>query len=378
VPSVVHVVATANFAGVERYVSDVARETAGRGWDVAVVGAHPEQMPVALGGTAAWLPGATAVQVLRSLHQVGRRDVCHAHMTVAEALTVIARPLHRAPVVATRHFAAPRGASHGGRVLSPWIARGLAREIAVSDYVASRTERRPDAVILNGVPPSPCLWRSSSRTVLVLQRLEPEKDTITALRAWKASRLAEEGWVMRVVGDGSERATLEAWVTSKEVEGVTFVGWVPSAQNELAGAGVLLAPGPGDSFGLAVVEAMAAGVPVAASAAGGHLETVGRIPDAAMFPPGGHGAAACVLRALLDDDLRLRLSNAARRAAQTKLTIARHVDRLLVTYEAARSEPRADASRSRRSTRSRNRFGRVEISESEHRSSPRLGQRREP
>ena len=137
-PSVVHVVATANFAGVERYVCDVARETAGRGWDVAVVGGHPEQMPVELGGTAVWLPGATALQALRSLHRVGRRDLCHAHMTVAEAVAVAARPLHRAPVVATRHFAAQRGASRGGRLLAPWIARGLQREIAVSEFVASR------------------------------------------------------------------------------------------------------------------------------------------------------------------------------------------------------------------------------------------------
>jgi glycosyltransferase involved in cell wall biosynthesis len=333
-PSVVHVVATANFAGVERYVSDVARETVGRGWDVSVVGGDPEQMPLELGGTAAWLPGATAAQALRSLYRVGRCDVCHAHMTVAEALAVIARPLHRAPVVATRHFAAPRGASRGGRLLSPSIARGLAREIAVSEYVASRTERRPDAVILNGVPPSPCLWRSSSRTVLVLQRLEPEKDTFTALRAWKASRLAEEGWVMRVVGDGSERSALEAWVTSENVEGVTFVGWVPNAHHELAGAGVLLAPGPRDSFGLAVVEAMAAGVPVVASAAGGHLETLGRLTSAAMFPPGDALSAALALRSLLVVSSRRYFSEEGRRVAAEQLTTALHVELLLEQYNA--------------------------------------------
>ena len=44
----------------------------------------------------------------------------------------------------------------------------------------------------------------------MLQRLEPEKDTMTALRAWKASRLAEEGWSLRIVGAGAERAALEA------------------------------------------------------------------------------------------------------------------------------------------------------------------------
>ena len=331
-PSVVHVVATANFAGVERYVSDVARETACRGWDVAVVGGHPEHMPVKLGSAAAWLPGATALQVLRSLHRVGRRDVCHAHMTLAETVAVAARPVHRAPIVATRHFAAPRGASRGGRFLSPWIARGLSRQIAVSDYVASRVERRPDAVIPNGTPPSACLWRSSSRTVLVLQRLEPEKDTITALRAWKASRLVEEGWVMRVVGDGSERSALEAWATSEGVEGVTFVGWVPSAHDELASAGVLLAPALSEPFGLAVVEAMAAGVPVAASAAGGHLETVGRVDSPALFSPRDHIAAASALRLLRDGDVRISQSRGGRELVEAELTTARHVDRLLVAY----------------------------------------------
>ena len=137
----------------------------------------------------------------------------------------------------------------------------------MSRYVASHVERSPDAVILNGVPQTPCLWRASSTTVLVLQRLEPEKDTMTALRAWHTSRMVEEGWTMRVVGEGSQRAGLEAWVESERVEGVHFVGWAPNAQDELANAGILLAPGPSDSFGLAVVEAMAAGVPAAASAA---------------------------------------------------------------------------------------------------------------
>jgi glycosyltransferase involved in cell wall biosynthesis len=331
-PSVVHVVTTANFAGVERYVSDVARETACRGWDVAVVGGHPEQMRAELNGTAAWLPGADAFQASRSLRRVGRRDVCHAHMTVAEAVALAARPLHCAPVVATRHFAARRGASRSGRLLSPWIARGLAREIAVSEYVASRMERRPHAVILSGVPPSPCLWRSSSRTVLVLQRLDPEKDTLTALRAWKASRLVEEGWVMRIVGDGSERVALEAWAESECPKGVTFAGWATNTRDELANAGILLAPAPAEPFGLAVVEAMAAGVPVAASAAGGHLETVGRLEGAVLFPPRDHVAAASALRLLRDEDSRARQSHAGRRLVQDELTTTRHVDHLLDAY----------------------------------------------
>jgi glycosyltransferase involved in cell wall biosynthesis len=193
-------------------------------------------------------------------------------------------------------------------------------------------ERRPDAVILNGVRPSPGLWRSSSRTVLVLQRLEPEKDTLTALRAWKASRLVDEGWLMRIVGDGSERAELEAWAKSEGVEGVTFAGWVTRTRDELANAGIFLAPAPAEPFGLAVVEAMAAGVPVAACAAGGHLETVGNLDSPVLFRPRDHVAAASALRLLRDDDSRERQSDAGRNFVRERLTTARHVDELVDAY----------------------------------------------
>jgi glycosyltransferase involved in cell wall biosynthesis len=108
--------------------------------------------------------------------------------------------------------------------------------------------------------------------VLVLQRLEPEKDTLTALRAWRASQLADDGWSMRVVGEGSERALLEAITASEGISSVTFVGWATSAEDELANAAILLAPAVAEPFGLAVVEALMAGIPVVASAAGGHLE----------------------------------------------------------------------------------------------------------
>ena len=204
-PSVVHVVTTANFAGVERYVCEVARETVDRGWGSRSSGDTRSTMPSELGDAATWLPGATQLpRRLRSMRRLGRRDVCHAHMTVAEAVAVAARPVHRAPVVATRHFAARRGTSRGGRILAPWIARGLQREIAVSEFVASRLERRPDAVLLNGVPPSPLPLESSNTDRARLQRLEPEKDTLTAL-----TRVARvRSWSRRAGGCASSATAL--------------------------------------------------------------------------------------------------------------------------------------------------------------------------
>jgi glycosyltransferase involved in cell wall biosynthesis len=171
----------------------------------------------------------------------------------------------------------------------------------------------------------------------VLQRLEPEKDTLTALAAWQSSLLAEDGWSMRIVGEGSERRMLEAWVAAQEIPGVTFTGWTAEVATELQGAGILFASARAEPLGLSVVEAMAAGVPVVATASGGHLETIGLVPDAPLFPPGDAAAGAAGLRSLVSASTRARISAAGRRVVADHFTVESHVDRLLVQYEAARA-----------------------------------------
>lgn len=331
-PRVVQVVVTRDFAGVERHVCDLANELTRRGWETAVVGGDGRRMRLALLPEVRWLPGGGARQGLASLARVGRRDVCHVHMTLAEAVALTARRFHRAPVIATRHFAAHRGKTRLGALTAPYIARRLARELAISEFVAGRLERRPDAVIPNGVPLSPPLWHVGSRAVVVLQRLEPEKETLTALRAWAASRLREQGWALRVVGEGSERAALERWVRKQGVEGVSFCGRAADGRAVLSTAALLLAPARADGFGLAVLEAMMAGVPVVAAAAGGHLETVALAENAPLFPPGDELAAAAALRSLADDGVRSALSRAVRALARSRFSIAAHVDLLLEQY----------------------------------------------
>jgi glycosyltransferase involved in cell wall biosynthesis len=344
-PKVVHLVTTANFAGAERYVCTSANEVAERGWETAVVGGSPDHMPEALHPDVVWLAGANPFEAMRSLRQLGPQNICHAHMTLAEAVAGAGARFHRAPILSTRHFAAARGSSLAGRLLAPWISARLAREIAISDFVAKHLERPPDSVIRNGVPASECLWRSTSRVVLVLQRLEPEKDTRTALEAWRKSRLAESRWSLRVVGAGSQREPLAAWTRSECIPGVVFADWTPDVSDEFGRAGILLAPAPTEPFGLAVVEAMAAGVPVVACASGGHLETVGLLPNGPMFPPGDADAAARALRSLQPDEARASMSSAGRTLVDERFTIGRHVDRLLAEYRTVLD--RGDGARSR-------------------------------
>ena len=327
------------FAGVERYVCNTASETSKRGWEVAVVGGNATQMPAELDPAVRWEPGSTLAGALRSVGRLGRFDICHVQMTAAEAVGVATRRFHRGAIVSTRNFPARRGSSLLGRVAAPLLARGIAREIATSEFIAQNLEKPPAAVIVSGVPSSPCLWSVENRVVLVLQRLEAEKDTATAIAAWEASRLADEGWSLRVVGGGSQRVELEQLVTSRAIPDVTFTGWTPHVAGELRNAGALLAAAPAEPLGLSVIEAMAAGVPVVASAAGGHLETVAMVANAPLFPPGDVQAAGSALRSLLSHDSRIHLSAEGRRVAEA-FSVERHVDRLLIEYEAARHAPR--------------------------------------
>jgi len=333
---VLHIVVSDGFAGVERYVCNTASETAGRGWEVAVVGGNPDQMRAELPGGVRWEPGATLHESLRSVLRLGHWDICHVQMTAAEAVGVATQRVHCGTIVSTRNFPARRGSSRIGHVVAPWIASRIAREIATSEFIARHLERPPAAVVISGVPESDCLWRPESHTVLVLQRLEAEKDTLTALAAWHASRLADDGWTLRVVGDGSQRPMLERWVASEGISGVRFTGWTGDVAEELGHAGILLAPAPAEPLGLSVIEAMAAGVPVVACGFGGHLETVGRVAGAPLFLPGDAAGGATALRSLLSDSARGQLSAEGRRVFTDHFTVERHVDQLLVQYEAAR------------------------------------------
>jgi glycosyltransferase involved in cell wall biosynthesis len=167
---------------------------------------------------------------------------------------------------------------------------------------------------------------------LVLQRLDPEKDTLTAIQAWQAAGLAREGWSLRIVGDGIERKMLEKRVLHDEIVGVVFTGWTDDVPDEFARAGLLLATAPAEPLGLAVLEAMAAGVPIAAAGSGGHLETVGLIQSAQLFEARDPESAANALRSLASDSTRAQLSRAGRELVKARFGLRLHVDRLLAHY----------------------------------------------
>lgn len=339
---IAHVVVTSAFAGTERYAAEVARRQADRGHDVVVLGGAGDRMPD-LCGRADWAPAGSLRQALTSLWGLGRADVVHSHLTAADIAAAMVRHRLRARHVSTRHIAAPRGASRAGRIAVPLVQRSVSLEIAISEHVARRTGTVVDLVLPNGVATSDTPYDVESRTVLVLQRLSPEKDTRTALRAWHLSGLAGKGWRLDIAGDGAERPELERLVADDGMGGVRFLGRVDDPAERLSAAAVLIASATSEPLGLSVLEAMARGVPVIASAAGGHLET---LPAGwpYFFPAGDAAAAGEVLRRLTEDSpLRQQAEVSLRDRQRTHFDVETHVDVLLTAYAspAARRGPRA-------------------------------------
>jgi glycosyltransferase involved in cell wall biosynthesis len=167
-----------------------------------------------------------------------------------------------------------------------------------------------------GPPGDPAAGRAlagGERYVLTLATVEPRKDHPTLVEAFAAldGPLADVRLVLAGPDGWGADALAEALARSPVADRVTRLGWVDDAARAdlLAGASVLAYPSRYEGFGLPPLEAMAAGVPVVATAVGGVPEVV---DDAAVLvPPGDAPALAGALRdVLLDgelaDDLRRR------------------------------------------------------------------------
>ncbi len=333
---VLHVVCGEGFAGVERYIASAAAGLDARGVAVVVVGGHETSMRSAFESTGVWWrPGASPVGALASAMRA-EVDLVHAHMTEGEAVGVLVGLARRVPVISTRHFGAGRGSSAATQLLGRALERRLSAQIAISHFVAATAGSRCD-VVHTGVPRVEHGSSVAQRepTVLLVQRLEPEKDGRTALRAWAASGLALDGWRMRIAGTGHEARLLVSLAAELGVsDSVDFLGHCDDVASEYARASILLAPTPLEGLGLSVVEAMAHGLPVVASDAGGHRETVGAVRDPALFTPGDVTDAAQRLRDLALDPVRREEYGARLQDRQRgEFSIDRQMSGLIRIYE---------------------------------------------
>jgi glycosyltransferase involved in cell wall biosynthesis len=302
---ILHAVRSDGFAGVEQFVLRLALAQAADGHEVAVIGGAAERMRPDLDAAGVeHVPAARTVDVERAVRpRAAEVDVVNTHMTAADVAAVIALTGRRRPaLVSTRHFAQPRGRL-GPVPIDALVGRRIDAEVSISAAVAASVDR-PSTVVHTGVDPRPLGdGRPRDRTVLIAQRLEPEKHTHVGIRAFAASGLAADGWTLEVAGDGSERDAVHALARELGLEPVVrFSGFRSDLPAVMDRAGMLVAPCPVEGLGLTVLEAMAGGLPVVAAAAGGHVELLEGLDERTLFTADDADDAARRLRALADDE----------------------------------------------------------------------------
>ena len=249
-----------------------------------------------------------------------RVQLAHVHepLVPGPALAVTARG--RLPVVGTFHRArAGVGYFLYGHAMARLVRR-LDDRVAVSEVAANtlRTAVGPVeiAVLANAVDPGrfsrAVPLKPSAPTALFVGRIERRKGLEVLLEAF--SGLAGD-FALRVVGDGPDAASLR-----RRFGGDGRISWLGRLSDdgrdaELAGADLFVAPSlGGESFGVVVLEAMAAGTAVLASDLPGYLVAGGEA--AAYCPAGNVRALRDRLGSLLFDSAeRRRLASAGRKRA---------------------------------------------------------------
>lgn len=262
-----------------------------------------------------------------------RFDVLHAHSPLMPTLPLLALRASDCANVGTFHSDFQRNLLYFalGRFLQPYLDR-LDAAIGVSETALRGLRRYFKAawrVIPNGVDVS--MFRGGRRrpelddgrlNVLHVGRFDPRNGVDRVIKAWVGVRRAGTDARLILVGDGPLRPTYQAMVPADLRADAHFVGFVDSEERPsyYASGDVLLCPAVGGTFGIIVVEAMAAGCAVVAADTPGFRNVMKDGVQGFMVDVATDAANATLAertRQLLEDEpLRRRCSAAGRASAQ--------------------------------------------------------------
>lgn len=324
--------------GAERHVELVVRalRSAGRGVDVVCVeeggpraaALAAEGVPVTdlAAGDGWWLRAPVVIaRAVRQLRASGA-GVVMTNGYSAEIVGRIAARLAGVPVIQWKHNIGHLGRfglrdRWTERLLRPLRARVLAVSHAQVDYLTGflKIPRSRIGCVRNVLEPSFAVPSGGSRTgvpvVICVAGFRPEKDHATLLHAFRAVVDTRRA-VLRLVGDGPERPAAEALARSLGLsDSVEFLGNRSDVESLLADADVfVLASYAVENLPFAVLEAMAAGLPVVATDVGALAELVVDGVTGALVPPRSATALGAALTDLLADPSRAAALGLAGRA----------------------------------------------------------------
>jgi glycosyltransferase involved in cell wall biosynthesis len=345
---VLHVHRIGGIGGSERHLLTLLPSLAERGVDVRFLGLDdpsraPEPFYEQLSVPFERVPAPRdvdpllAIRVARALRRVDP-DVVHTHLVHADVYGALsARSL-----VSTKHNDDPFRAG-AFRFVERALAHRAARIIAITDALARFQAGRVGiprgklVTIHYGLDEPPPAWGENpgdevpadAQILLSVCRLEEQKGIDVAIRALAEVRERRQDVVLVVLGEGAERPLLARLARELDVP-VYLPGRVPDVAAWLRRASVLVHPVRWEGFGLAVLEAMLAGLPVVATDVSSLPELVAD-GETGLLVPGGDPAALAgsIERALVEAH---GFGEAGRRRAHERFSVARMTGATLQVY----------------------------------------------
>jgi glycosyltransferase involved in cell wall biosynthesis len=269
-----------------------------------------------------------------------RADIVHTHLVHADLYGGVAGKLRGAALVSTKHNDDPFRLGpfrHAERAL----CRLADRVVTITDSLRVFTVERVGVAaakvetIHYGLDDLPAAWGENprddvpagARVLLAVSRLTPQKGLDVAVRALA---LLPDDLVLVALGEGPDRAALTGLARELGLERRVFLpGRVPDVAAWLRRATALVHPARWEGFGLGVLEAMLAGLPVVASNVSSLPELVVDGETGVLVRPDDASALALgVARALEQPSL----GDAGRARAHREFSVARMADRTAELY----------------------------------------------
>jgi glycosyltransferase involved in cell wall biosynthesis len=337
---VLHVHRIGGIGGSERHLLTLLPALAERGVDVRFLGLDdtsraPDPFYEALSVPFERLPAPRDLDSRLALHvrQATRGvDLVHTHLVHADVYGAIGARV----LVSTKHNDDPFRAGVF-RYVERALARRASRIIAITHALARfqvervGLPREKVEVIHYGMDEIPAAWGANpaddipqdAPLLLAVCRLEPQKGVDVAIRALREIPKAQ----LVVLGEGPQRAELERLADDR----VHLLGRVPDVAAWLRRADVLVHPVRWEGFGLALLEAMLASLPVVASRVSSIPEIVVDDETGLLVEPDDDAALAAALNRVLEDPQGYGAAGQAR--ARQEFSVARMADRTLALYE---------------------------------------------
>ena len=345
---VLHVHRIGGIGGSERHLLTLLPALAAHGIDVRFLGLDdtrrapdPFYDALAVPYERVAAPRDLDPRLVRAIRRAAREvDLVHTHLVHADVYGA----LGDRPLVSTKHNDDPFRAG-AFRFVERALARRTAKIIAITQALARFQIERVGLpaekveVVHYGLDEPPVAWGTNppeengvpeERVALAVCRLEPQKGVDVAVEA-----LADvPNTRLVVLGEGSERARLERRAAELGVR-LSLPGRVPDVTAWLQRADVLVHPVRWEGFGLALLEAMLASLPVVATAVSSIPEIVVDGETGLLVPAEDPEALAAAINRVLDDPGRLGERGYAR--ARSEFSVERMVARTQTVYEAARA-----------------------------------------